>query len=54
MEIKVKCTDCGKEMKIMLHIVEKLKAENESLRKELQIRSSTSDMPDFFKDLLFK
>lgn len=51
MEIKVKCPDCGKEIKVLLHMVDKLKAENQELKRQLQKRSNTPDMPDFFKEI---
>jgi len=51
MEIKVRCPDCSKEIKIKLYIVEKLRLENERLRRELQKRNQAPDMPDFFKEI---
>jgi len=51
MEIKVKCPACSKEIKVKLHIVEKLRAENAWLRQQLKNQSKAPDMPDFFKEI---
>lgn len=56
MEIKIKCPQCDKEIKVALHIVEKLKAENEYLKLRLQKIENEknkvkNDMPDFFKEI---
>lgn len=51
MEIKVRCPQCGKEVRVLLHVVDKLKAENQDLRRQLHSKNSGGDMPDFFKDL---
>lgn len=50
-EIKVRCPQCGKEVRVLLHVVDKLKAENQDLRRQLHSKNSGGDMPDFFKDL---
>ena len=51
MEIKIKCPVCGQEIKVLLHMVNKLKAENQELRRQLQKRDDIPDMPDFFKEI---
>ena len=56
-EIKVICPACKKEIKVLLHMVDKLQSENQSLRKLVQQLKSNKqktdfDMPDFMRDLL--
>jgi predicted nucleic acid-binding Zn ribbon protein len=50
-EIKIKCPECGKEIKVLLHMVDKLKAENQELRRQLQKQKETSNIPDFLKEI---
>jgi hypothetical protein len=56
-EIKVICPVCKKEIKVLLHMVDKLSAENESLKRQLQkvrntnMKSNSTDIPDFMRDL---
>lgn len=49
--IKITCPDCKREIKVLLHMVDKLVAENGALKKQLQKRKATPDMPDFMRDL---
>jgi len=58
--IKITCPDCGKEIKVLLHMVDKLVAENEALRLQLYNQNVKNtgkkskgdfDVPDFMRDL---
>ena len=55
-EIKVTCPVCKKEIKVLLHMVDKLQSENQSLRKLVQQlkmnkQKTENSMPDFMRDL---
>jgi len=54
--IKITCPVCKKEIKVLLHKVDALEAENQSLRKLVQQMKMNkenykNDMPDFMRDL---
>lgn len=48
MEIKIKCPDCGKEIKIRLYIVEKLEAEILKLKAKIRDLESKNSINDLF------
>ena len=53
MEIKVRCKSCDKEIKIKVHLVDKLLRENSELKNQLRLalnKKGVTDMPDFFKE----
>jgi len=55
-EIKVVCPVCKKEIKVLLHKMDRLEKENEVLRKQLKNiddkrKEVNNSMPDFMRDL---
>jgi len=51
MEIKITCSKCGHDMKVIVNKVVRLEKEIEMLKGKLHVRDQKVEMPDFLKGL---
>ena len=51
MEIKIKCPDCGKEIRVRLHVVEELMKEISDLKAKIKEIKGVADASNIFSNI---